>query len=197
MIAMGIGISMKFWHATNKLKADIELNTVCTALYDISEYWKNKHTAESNLYDATTCSLFVKAFVNVGIDIKTAQEAAHLLPKTRYYMDSQKEYIFEEIRVTEFPDRPSRRNCMFLLPYQADISGFIEKYKFYNRINLEIETEDGGLLHFADASLLDCDTKIFSKKQDAARQYWSGTDKRDINTEVLFRGNYKIIRIND
>ncbi|MDD3323330.1 MAG: DUF2441 domain-containing protein [Paludibacter sp.] len=184
----------KFWHITNWKKEDISFNKTFSTSWAISNYWIQKQTNEQFTSVDSKLSEILSSLVTLKND---KEFLIHQFSKVKYYAESQKEYIFEEIRATEFQKLPSRKNCMFLLPYDSDIEGFARNYNFDKRITLEIEVETDAMLHFADISLLNCNSKTFKEKQEIARQYWKGTSRKDNDTEILFRGNFKIIRIVD
>lgn len=64
-----------------------------------------------------------------------------------------------------------------------------------NKTLIEIEIEDPSFIHFADIRLLNCNNLTHNEKVALAKGYWSGTKNRDINTEILFTGKFKISRI--
>ena len=124
-------------------------------------------------------------------------ELSQQIQKSKYYAELLKEYIFEEVRTFDFPNKPSRKKCMFLVPYDVDIFDYALnlQYGLTNRTLLEIETIEGGQLHFADLTLLNCNSHKHSEKVVAAKQYWEGTKNINLYTEVLFSGQFKVTSI--
>ena len=116
----------------------------------------------------------------------------------KYYSELLKEYIFEEERAINFPDRPTRKKCMFLFDigispdeYAKKINFPLGKYRL-----LEIETlDEGSKLFRAKTSLLNCNLMQYSGMKLKAQEYWKGTDEINLDTEILFEGNYKIVKI--
>lgn len=190
-----VEMTNKFWHITCWKKEDISFNKTFSTNWAISNYWTQKQTNEQHCYSEEIEKIIQPCIEVVGKD--AVKFLTDNLAKLKYYAECQKEYIFEEIRATEFPKLPSRKNCMFLLTYDSDVKDFVRSYKFDKRIIIEIEIENDAILHFADISLLNCNSKTFKEKQEIARQYWKGTSRKDNDTEILFRGNFKIIRIVD
>jgi hypothetical protein len=103
-----------------------------------------------------------------------------------------RELVFEEIRKNEFPDLPSRQNCIWLTK-----KGQVEFW--YNWLDDKqseytiIEMECDGIYHIGNQSFLNSDIDGYNNYQDNARKYWSGelVDRHD-NNEIIFIGKVKI-----
>lgn len=189
---------MKFRHITTWTSDNIQTGEVYETVWAASNYWLNKQTNENELLP-TANDIFgsmqdiLKAFGKSFDFSEISQE----IQKSKYYAELLKEYIFEEIRTSDFPDKPSRKKCMFLVPYEVDIYEYASnlQYDLSTRTLLEIETIDGGQIHFADLTLLNCNAHKHSDKVEAAKKYWLGTNNFDLNTEVLFTGQFMVTSI--
>jgi hypothetical protein len=87
---------------------------------------------------------------------------------------------------------------MFLIPNNIDFNDYIQNMNLNiisNTIIIEIETIENSLhqIHFVDSFWLNCNG--LSNIEEFARKYWKGVDVVDINTEVLFRGEFIITNI--
>lgn len=118
------------------------------------------------------------------------------LRKSKYYAELLKEYIIEDVRAREFPEKPSRKSCMFLIPIEMYALSYAKRLGFSDpkKTFWELELQNCDVLHFADINLLNCKAYSHEEKVMAARNYWTGTANRDANTEVLFKGKFKVIR---
>jgi intein/homing endonuclease len=186
---------MTFKHITNWTKENINFVDTYATTWEASNYWTNKISNETELL-ASSNSLFnsinsVLSMFGKSFDFSTLESE---LQKSKYYGELLKEYIFEEIRLTEFPHKPSRKKCIFLVPFEVEIFEFATKlnYNLNSKTLMEIEVIQNDNLHFADLTLLNCNSLSHFEKVKAARQYWQGTTTRDINTEVLYIGEFKI-----
>lgn len=163
-----------------------------------SNYWKNKQV-DTNQIQGTSDKFFDTMgaiFTKFGIDIDVSVVSGEL-QKTKYYAELLKEYIFEQVRLAEYPEKPSRMQCMFLFSNDIDHNDFANSlhYDMAKRSIVEIEALENSKLHFADLKLLDCNALSHIEKMDKARQYWNGTTEKGIGVEILFTGNFKINKI--
>lgn len=83
-------------------------------------------------------------------------------------------------------------NCMFLAPIEVNINDYCSNMNFEtsNLTILEVDIADDSTFHFADMTLLNCNSLPHNEKVEKAREYWNGTGNRDLNTEILFRGRF-------
>lgn len=189
---------MTLKHFSSWTKENIKLDEVYQTSWAESNYWKNKQTDQNqikNTIDPLFDSLN-QIFKMLGKNFDTSKITDEI-QKSKYYSELLKEYIFEDIRICEFPDKPSRKKCMFLSPNEIDIKDYAKRLNFdvTSKTFLQIETLDETKLHFADLTLLNCNSKSHAEKLDFARQYWKGTDNRNFDTEVLLTGPFKISKI--
>ena len=116
-----------------------------------------------------------------------AEQLAHL----KYAAELLKEYVFEEVRVAEFVERPTRRRAMFLIdmcldPHAYAASMQLRAHRLYR------VTVHNGRLHRADASALNCNLSLHQDMAARARQYWTHAPAATTSGEVLFEGECKM-----
>ena len=186
---------MTFKHITNWTKENINFNDTYQTSWDLSNYWTNKVSNENELLTPAN-SLFdsIQSILNsMGNSFDFSQLSSEI-QKSKYYAELLKEYVFEDIRLTEFPDKPSRKKCIFLAPFEVDIFKYATKLNFdlSSKTLMEIVIIQNENLHFADLTLLNCNGQPHNEKVNTARLYWRGTTNRDNNTEVLYTGQFKI-----
>ena len=188
---------MTFKHITNWTEENISFEKTYETNWAISNYWQNKTTNETELLTATSVSSLIDGLQSVISMLGQSFDFSQFtneLQKSKYYAELLKEYVFEEVRQTEFPNKPSRKKCMFLAPTEVDIFDYAKNlnYDTNTKTLMEIEIIQNDNLHFADLILLNCNGLPHKEKVNAARQYWQGTTNRDNNTEVLYTGQFKI-----
>ena len=114
-----------------------------------------------------------------------------------------KEYIFEDIRASEFPNLPSRKRCMFLFDGKQDkeeakvLSAKMFGASYLSgRSLINIEVVNGkSIIHRTDATLLDVNVRKQPEIVEAARKYWTGTNESIERHEVILEGSYIICEI--
>ncbi|MCW3102429.1 MAG: hypothetical protein JWO09_869 [Bacteroidetes bacterium] len=161
-----------------------------------SDYWKGKliNDKQASAEIEGMFNIIQQLIAHSKIDISFIPVE---LQKAKYYSELLKEFIFEDIRASEFPNLPSRKKCMFLIPFEVNAMAYAEnmKYPLDNKTLLELELQDPYSLHYADLTLLNCNSMPHPQKVEAARRYWQGTEERGLNTEVLFEGRFKIAKV--
>lgn len=109
------------------------------------------------------------------------------------------EEVFENIRLTLFPDLPSRKNCLWVCENQhlekwwELFSSKDDNFKIYDRKILELRLE--GKFHKADGRLMDPDTYKIEDFETRARTYWNGTILSEDRSEILFVGKAIVINV--
>lgn len=110
--------------------------------------------------------------------------------------ERRNEGIYEDVRLAEFPDAPSRRRCMFL--FNADPAAFAAKYGFagLGRTLIEVEPVAGSSkVLVTSMDLLDLGPGDEGQVRGAARSYWRGGSADPFSTEVLVEGEYVVTRV--
>jgi hypothetical protein len=126
------------------------------------------------------------------IDLKTGSPSSDLLATA--YM----EVVYEEIRAAEFPERPSRLDCVFLLDAEEGAEQFRRAVRNGKGAILICDIEAGEPFR-ADMNHI-CPADVHSpdvgreKMVEAARVYWSGELAADARTEVLVSGRVVVLR---
>jgi len=105
-----------------------------------------------------------------------------------------KELVFENIRLREFLDRPSRFSCNFLCPCLSSMENFLKGQRPYD-LRYEVELVDSNAKKFeTDWSLISHDYANIAVMEEFARKYWAPQDVKDEVKEVLTESDIKIIR---
>jgi hypothetical protein len=175
---------LRYLHFTNWTNlSDANVGQRTGTGWKVSNYWQRKFERHQGLVSA----LRDDGAVDLMAFMKVAREAGELI----------KEYVFEEIRADEFPDKPSRRRCMFLLPPKVDpetAAAYLNfKATHYGLIEIE---PIGGVFHHAKMDLLKCSGGDYATMAARAREYWTEiAADDDPSGEVLFFGDFTITRI--
>ncbi|MCQ2586123.1 MAG: DUF2441 domain-containing protein [Treponema sp.] len=109
-----------------------------------------------------------------------------------------RETISELVRVTQFPDRPSRLKGLYVCKTLEEAKRWKANFESYNRKVLQlVELSSDGPCFTGDAALLpEVNGESFEKKIEQARHYWSGELKGDGDlVETLLGGVIKVEKI--
>ncbi len=211
--------TMKYYHLARTRNA-FDLNKLyCTPLYE-SEYWKRQRDIAS----AGTAGAkdFKKISVLSGVEIHLTDEQALSCSIEKAKAQMNKEHIFERVREKEYPDRPSRKSCMFLCESEDQITHYAKQFGFqrppYTIFEIECQEvledwSDDALKrsgipreifnemrqpnrHRSNPDFLVCNVLTEVAIEDMARKYWRSEKTDDDSlTEVLFRGFFKVTRL--
>lgn len=104
-----------------------------------------------------------------------------------------REYIFEVIRVQEFPNRPSRFDCSFLCSNISSLMKFLRLRPF--DLPYEVELNDQNAKKFeTDWSLIRSNYNNAMDIEKDARKFWNPQDVEDENKEALTESDIRIVR---
>ena len=167
-----------------------------TTDWGYSNYWINKTIQRNQPSINDPLSQMLEAFNSLGMLTIDMDNILKNFNDSKYYSMLLKEYIFEDIRINEFPDKPSRMKCIFLAPQSVDLKEFAKMMNFGGELKyLEIQPLDDSKVHFANISLLNCDPLDHEVKINNAREYWNGNDEITKDTEVLYEGEFIITQV--
>jgi hypothetical protein len=109
----------------------------------------------------------------------------------RQYLKWIQEEIFERVRLNKFPEFPSRQRCLWI-SNSEDLSEWV---KIFNTIskNKILRISATGVVHKADAKLIDADTYFLSEFEKRAEVYWSGLIQNNGEIEYLFQGDLVVL----
>lgn len=128
-----------------------------------------------------TTSMPVSEVARMGQDL-----AMHFCKYTR-------ELIWEDIRLTRFPDKPSRKKCIWLAEGEDNLNYWRMKLGQANELLVfRVEIEDG-ITHDASDEHLMSDNIAYEEAIAMAERYWNGDISTPIAKEVLFEGRLRIL----
>jgi hypothetical protein len=106
------------------------------------------------------------------------------------------EYVFEAVRLRQYPDRPSRKTCIFAGKTPETVVEWMRNFGACQRYQvLEIEPETTALIFDGDANLVCYDTPPLSFIETCAEHYWKGARTQQLLEEVLIQGSARIVRV--
>ncbi len=106
-----------------------------------------------------------------------------------------RELVFEEIRVKEFPDAPSRRTALYVTD-KAGLEYWMTWFTNNPRTKFIYRALCSGLIHRGSQEFLDSDIVSYSFYTQEARNYWSGANVNGcVNTEFLFQGKWQVLEL--
>lgn len=193
-----------------------EIDSICVGKKyntpeELSCYWQSQlDGSDTRSFDPLAC-FFQEPLDNIEPEaikvIKAVLEGLGMLEGLRslslelkYSSQLLKEYIFEDIRASEFSQLPSRKRCMFLVEAE-EAEDCLRKMGFegsslcgYSLIKVEPIKGDS-ITHRTDAKLLDINLARQPDIADRARKYWQGTSDPIELSEVLLEGSFIIRKI--
>ena len=181
-----------------------EIDSICVGKKyntpeELSCYWQSQlDGSDTRSFDPLAC--FPQELLD-NIRPKEVEEFLRSLSlELKYSSQLLKEYIFEDIRASEFPQLPSRKRCMFLVEAE-EAEDCLRKMGFegsslcgYSLIKVEPIKGDS-ITHRTDAKLLDINLARQPDIADRARKYWNGTSDPIELSEVLLEGSFIIRKI--
>ncbi|MDP9557145.1 UNVERIFIED_ORG: hypothetical protein J2W65_002786 [Pseudomonas parafulva] len=108
-----------------------------------------------------------------------------------------REHVLEQIRSSEFPDKPSRLNCIFLLRTLEEAIRYRNAYSGFGVIHEVSVNASHVSVHFGDYNFAASTARIefLEGMPKLAREYWSIVKSDTV--EVLFPGSVTVVRRHD
>ena len=110
-----------------------------------------------------------------------------------------RELILENVRLKDFPDRPSRFQCLFCSETLEDTRRWVLALKRMSRQNPPLQIvklKAKGKIFKGDGDLMLRNTHSLNSKVEMAKIYWRGqTYFNSLNKEILFQGNAQVVEI--
>jgi len=139
----------------------------------------------------------IKSLLNTGnvsgIDLRKIVELIKVL--RRFADDTlivHRENVFEEIRAKNFPNLPSRKRCIWLIPFNKESLDFwvprIPKRKIF-QINAT-----GKVHNSSERFLLFEEYNSLEDIRQAAFSYWAGVEGESKDDEIIFEGVIEVIQ---
>src|SRR5262249_47426916 len=146
--------------------------------------------------NATHEPRIVEVFIAVATESLSPAQGSERIRALKIQAERDKEILFEEVRQAEYPDRPTRKRCIFLFdPQDPMVYATRMKFSLLEVAVGESEPWAGAPLHRPDAGPLDCTARTRSEQQECARQYWRGDMTSGAVPEILLEGPFRITRM--
>lgn len=104
-----------------------------------------------------------------------------------------REYEFERVRASEFPDLPSRMRCLWMTD-KSLISHWNQRLDDRENKRL-LRVSAHGKIHRANEGFLPVEVKPMAELQELARAYWRGEDHEKGKFELLLEGSMTILEV--
>jgi hypothetical protein len=150
-------------------------------------------TEESHQFPAMQ---FLRLVRDGQITCNTLPRVAH--ETANHFMMLARELFWENIRLSEYPDAPSRHRCMWLVPSIDDARVWLRLLTFPPGRNFSLlrVRATGRALH-VDGSFLAAESQPLPVWADQCRAYWSGRQSATPQREILFEGRVEALEIID
>lgn len=128
-----------------------------------------------------TTSMSVSDVARLGQDL-----AMHFCKYTR-------ELIWEDIRAARYPEKPSRKKCLWLAEGEDNLNYWLSKLGSANDLLVFRVEVDEGITHDASDEHLMSDNMAYNEAIAMAECYWNGEISNPIAKEVLFEGRLRVL----
>ena len=104
------------------------------------------------------------------------------------------ELVWEIVRLREFPDRPSRLNCMFFWQTESAARNWLS-FRTWPSALYEVEVIEHRASFLTDLNRMELSSQVVTVAgmMDQARIYWAGTAGWD-GSEVLLEGRVRVVK---
>ena len=104
------------------------------------------------------------------------------------------ELVWEVVRLREFPDRPSRLDCMFFWQTESEARNWLS-FRTWPSALYEVEVIEHRASFLTDINRMELSSEVVTVAgmMDQARTYWTGTAGWD-RSEVLLEGRVRVVR---
>jgi hypothetical protein len=106
-----------------------------------------------------------------------------------------RELLWESVRLSEFPQEPSRQKCIWLAESIPDVMQWLRR--MHVRPVQVVEVRATGRRHIADQWQLVGGSEMLRVWYEKARAYWRGDRTPTPDLEILFEGRIEVVRIVD
>jgi len=134
-------------------------------------------------------------FIPAGYHFDSKKAFLENVQLMRSALNLSREMLFENVRLTSFPDKISRLKSIHLIPAEKkDLGYWLPQLKFPGATIYKLEAT--GKVHKGDDRLLDKAVFNFETFQKRAEAYWSGAE--DANTQAfewIFQGTVRVLEI--
>ena len=132
-------------------------------------------------------------------DLKDFNDAEKNILKSYIYESCliSRELILENVRQKNFPNLPSRLECIYCVKSLIDAKKWVQILKRMDRKNPPLQIvklKASGNLFCGDGSLITRNTKSINSKIEMANNYWSKSTTSE-NVELLFVGAVEVVEI--
>jgi len=114
-----------------------------------------------------------------------------------HFLMLARELLWENVRLAEFPDAPSRQNCIWLIESMADVTNWISQLGFEQSHYSVVRVRATGKSLKVDSNFLAGDSEPLPVWLEKAHEYWSGMVTQTPLPEVLFVGHIEVDEIID
>jgi len=108
-----------------------------------------------------------------------------------------RELLWENVRLAEFPEAPSRQRCIWLIESMANVTNWISHLGFKPNHYSVVRVRATGRALNVDGNYLAGDSEPLPVWFEKARAYWSSKNTQNPLPEVLFEGRIEVDEIID
>jgi hypothetical protein len=193
-----------FYHIERSAATGLKRGCTCSTTWPRNRYTKELFAQDTRVEVRGSSPLSIDAILDDHYSAtslgharrmkKGAAEPEHLAQLAVRVLRQQatviREYVFEEVRAKDFPNKPSRMRGIWLLPHDLNVlemwcaSKHLKKFRAW-------EIEVSGKLHYGDTQHLEPFALGGAAWAEIARLYWSQPVLPNSMTgEMLFEGEF-------
>jgi hypothetical protein len=110
-----------------------------------------------------------------------------------HYCKYLRELIWENVRSSEFPEKPSRQRCIWLAEGEDNLKYWLPRIPASAETHRIFRVKPKGMFHYASDEHLMKDAELYPESLEKARKYWRGDIAQKCAQEILFEGTLDII----
>ncbi len=131
---------------------------------------------------------------NSDIELKAVRESILVLKSfVEFTIRVHRENLFEEIRLSFFPNLPSRKRGIWLIPYNEAALKHWKKGMEKGRI---FKVRATGKVHNSSEKFLLIEQYVsFNHLRNMAFLYWAGVEEESIMDEIIFEGFIEVLEL--
>ena len=129
--------------------------------------------------------------------VKTDGLPAIAVETANHFLMLARELLWENVRLAEFPDAPSRQRCIWLVDSLTHVKSWIERLGFASGCYSVVRVRAHGRALHVDGNNLAGDSEPLPVWYEKARAYWRGEASANPIPEVLFEGRIEVEEIID
>jgi hypothetical protein len=174
----------------------IEVGQAINPFFNFYEVYKRTYPVTENPSGIVCQVSAIKFLKHVKDGVVTTTSLPTIAHDTaNHFLMLARELFWENVRVAEYSDVPSRQRCIWLIESMEDVKKWIGHLGFRPNLYSIVRLRATGRTLKVDSNYLAGDSEALSVWLEKSRAYWSGKNSENPLPEVLFEGRIEIDEI--